>query len=60
MAIVFFDIVGGAIFIPFVTRSKSSIPRLIVAIGMVASIATLIPLCNGRNGDDYVALLLLK
>lgn len=60
VGIMFFDIVGGAIIIPFVARSRSSIPRLIIAIGLVASMGMLIPLCSGRNGDDYVALLFFE
>ena len=59
-AIIFFDLVAGVIFIPFATRSKNPIPALIVAIGLVATIAKLIPLCRGLSGDDYVAILFFE
>ena len=53
----FFDFIAGAILIPIATRIRSSIPKLIVSLGLAASIAVLIPLSDGWHGDDYQMLL---
>ena len=58
--IMFFDLLAGTIFIPFAARSQSSIPRLIVTVGLVVSMAILIPLCNGLHGDDYRLMLIFE
>lgn len=53
----FFDFIAGVIFVPFLSKSKSSLPRLIVTIGLIVSTMILILLCRGPYNDDYSMML---
>lgn len=55
--ILFFDLIGGAVVIPLVARTYSTLPKLIVIVGLVISIAILIPLCSGIHSEDYQPIL---
>lgn len=40
------DLIAGAIFIPFTVRCQSAFPKVIVAVGLAMSIASIIPKCS--------------
>ena len=53
-------LICGAIIVPFVTRCSSWIPKLIIVLGLVLSIAVLLPLCQGLYRSDYQEILTIE
>ena len=53
-------LIGGAIIVPFVTRCSSWIPKLIIVLGLVLSIAALLPRCQGIYGSNYQDILTIE
>lgn len=57
------DFIAGAIVLPFIVRGESSIPSLITVIGLMISIAVLIPLCAQRDDSNlhsaYIMILIV-
>ncbi len=44
--LIMIDLIAGAFFMPFVLRTKSTLPKLIVSSGIILSLILLIPLCT--------------
>lgn len=57
------DIIAGSIFIPFALRCKSTIPKVVISLGLILSIVILIPLCTTKldnvGTNAYLLLLII-
>ncbi len=45
------DLIAGAIFIPLTFRCKSSLPKIVVEVGLILSIIVMICLCATKNEE---------
>ena len=57
-------LISGAIFMPIVVKKCSSLPKAVLSIGMILSIALMIPLCSKKYAVDdispYILMLLIS